>query len=202
MSTTDLTIIDPRAEFLKNKQHNVTSQNGEDGLIAALFEKVGATSKWCFEVGAGDGVYLSNTKALRDQGWCAVLIEADDAKYAKLDHYASNSVTVMSRAIDPVTLNDCLLASDGIGYDLGVIDIDGQDFWVWAGLDHKPRVMLVEHHCCGAGSCDELPPLDPASVYPKQAGLNWMVRLAECKGYTPLLYTQCNLLCMANEVGL
>ncbi|MBL9096563.1 MAG: hypothetical protein JNK07_06515, partial [Alphaproteobacteria bacterium] len=45
-------------------RRNVTSQCGEDGLIEHLLTLMPATPKTCLEVGAGDGISLSNTNTL------------------------------------------------------------------------------------------------------------------------------------------
>ena len=54
---------------------NVHSQNGEDGVIAEILDRLPELDRWCVEFGAWDGVHLSNTRHLiesRDFG--AVLI--------------------------------------------------------------------------------------------------------------------------------
>src|SRR5438132_5987502 len=129
-----LEILDPRGEFLRGKARNVTSQFGEDGLIAATFEKIGTKNKWCFEVGAGDGVNLSNTKVLRDAGWTAVLVEADPRLVGKMRDSGEHRWVLCH--IGPDSL-DWILQGYAVpkDLDLGVIDIDGQDYHVFAGLN-------------------------------------------------------------------
>ena len=58
-------ILDKSAEALQGKGINITSQFGEDGFISAALKHIGITNRWCFEVGAGDGKWLSNTWSLR-----------------------------------------------------------------------------------------------------------------------------------------
>jgi hypothetical protein len=45
----------PESTHLGTHARNVTSQYGEDGIIARIFELIGARSKWCVEFGASDG---------------------------------------------------------------------------------------------------------------------------------------------------
>jgi hypothetical protein len=67
-------------------QNNVTSECGEDGILAHIFEKIGEGNKYCVEVGAHDGIRFSNTFALiRDRNWSALLIESDPTAYQKLE---------------------------------------------------------------------------------------------------------------------
>ena len=66
-----------------------TSQNGEDGVIAAIFacldKRQRPKTRWCVDVGAWDGVHLSNTHTLLTAGgWRGALLEADSERCAKL----------------------------------------------------------------------------------------------------------------------
>ncbi len=92
--------------------------------------------------------------------------------------------------------------------DLGVIDIDGQDYWVWDGMErYRPRVMLVEH---AAGTHDQNKFLkrDPTAMFiPEQgdsqkgqASFAAIVELGQSKGYTPLAVTHCNVLFCLTEL--
>lgn len=190
-----LEILDPRGEFLRGRGANITSQFGEDGLIAAALERIGARNRWCFEVGAADGVELSNTKALRDAGWSALLIEADEALYEKLVFEAiPDRVRCMQFRIGPYSL-DRLLDAVGAPADLdfGIIDIDGQDYYAFAGLAwHRPRILLVEYNQQDA----EIPPIDGSSG---QAGLTAILALGRSKRYVPLARTNVNVLFLAEE---
>jgi isopenicillin N synthase-like dioxygenase len=87
----------------------VTSQNGEDGIIARIFDLLPfQSSRVCVDVGAWDGRHLSNTYSLlvgigdderyNDTNtssrtkWKGVLIEADRSKFQQLTSlYASTS---------------------------------------------------------------------------------------------------------------
>ena len=97
-------------DWLDDKAANVTSQFGEDGLVAATLDRIGVQNRWCFEVGAADGMFYSNTKQWRDAGWHAVLIEADDALADQLRGFNSNTVQVFNSRVEPWTLDDTLEA--------------------------------------------------------------------------------------------
>ena len=64
---------------------NIYSQFGEDGVLAEIFKRIGATNKQCFECGAADGKWFSNSRRLIDEGWSAALIEADPVNWKELD---------------------------------------------------------------------------------------------------------------------
>src|SRR6185437_1983343 len=58
------------ANRLLEFQHNVTSENGEDGILRRIFDCLGANEKFCVEVGAYDGCIFSNTWSLTNEhGW-------------------------------------------------------------------------------------------------------------------------------------
>lgn len=191
-----MALVEHCAPWLDGKAHSIHSQFGEDGLIAAIFDRIDITNKWCFEVGAGDGITGSNTKVLRDDRWNAILIEASAERYAALEAYADDRVTTAFATVDAHILED-LLGANGAPADLdfGCIDIDGQDYWVWAGLSRfQPRVMMVEFSPCVA-SPDFIPDVGADGRNGKcQAGLNAVRMLGREKGYVEVAKTQVNLL--------
>ena len=42
---------------------NVHSQGGEDGILDRLLQLVGTGPKYCVDIGAWDGIHLSNTRS-------------------------------------------------------------------------------------------------------------------------------------------
>ena len=63
-----------------------TSQGGEDGILRAIFEQMGDGPRTVVDVGAWDGVHLSNTHSLlvpEASPWRGFLIEADASKCEK-----------------------------------------------------------------------------------------------------------------------
>lgn len=181
------------------REANEYSQFGEDGLIAAALAEIGCVNHWCFEVGAADGVFFSNTKALRDDGWDSVLIEADAKQFQELQRFENKQTRVFQERIGPDSLDRILWnANAPQDIDFGVIDIDGQDFWCWAGMqDFRPRLMLVEFE-----PRDEH---DESYFVPKlggdgQATLEPICDLGRSKGYEPILRTHCNVLFCKREL--
>lgn len=192
-SLNHVSIIDARADWLHGQERNDTSQFGEDGLIQAVFAKCGDTNRWCFEVGAADGLFYSNTKRLRDLGWNAVLIEADGKLAEECRRFESNKVQVIHERISGEAL-DAILSRCGCPQnpDLGVIDIDGQDYWTWKALVCRPRVILVEFMYVNQNMTD--PGFIPQQGGEGQAGLDAILELGQEKGYVALAQTVCNVL--------
>jgi len=191
-------ILSPRAGFLVGRGANYTSQFGEDGLIEACLENFGSVNRWCFEVGAADGTFFSNTARLREQGWKTVLIEGDAEQYDRLQKIRSETIWTIPKHITPRSL-DLILAECGVPADIdfGVIDIDGQDYWIWDGLENfRPRLLLVEFDYGSENKPDWTPEPDGQG----QATFKAIERLGREKGYEPLAKTICNLLFAATEI--
>jgi len=180
--------------WLENKASNVYTQFGEDGLIATVFDRIGTTNRQCFEIGAADGLYFSNTLRLRQQGWRACLMEKDRLLFNKLvSAYGRDAACYWGQCSN---LNQPLKdACFNRKCDFGVIDIDGQDFYLWEDLtDFQPRVMLVEISTNGTME----PPPERFSET-GQAGLDAIKTLGESKGYTLVAETFCNALFVDND---
>jgi hypothetical protein len=155
-----------------------TSQNGEDGIIDRIFQlippqrnpgsddttKSGCNyTRFCVDVGAWDGIHLSNTRSLlcnsnTGSGWCGILIEADPQKFAHLASLYSETnnvlmninISVLDPDINPNSLHRILLhqlassnfcgvdTDSNTGLSLNIdflcIDIDGPDYFVLSDL--------------------------------------------------------------------
>lgn len=90
-------------DSIKNqfKPRNMYSQNQEQKFILEYFEKKGQKSGHLLSIGENDGITLSNTLALIEKGWSAVLIEPSPEPFAKLKslHVANSRVMCINVAI-------------------------------------------------------------------------------------------------------
>lgn len=199
--TANMEFICPESAFLVGRGANSTSQFGEDGLIEACLERFGTENRWCFEVGANDGLFFSNTHRLRCCGWDAVLIESDPYSFGRLCDQRSENVRVVHKTIGPSDLDDILGAAGApLDMDLGVIDIDGQDYHAWAGMERfKPRLMLVEFDY-GSEVLSDRKDWVPEIGGAGQATYSAIKRLGESKGYTAIAKTTVNLLFVKSEL--
>lgn len=141
----------PDSRVLSAFAENITSQFGEDGIIAKIFQTLGERNRWCVEAGAWDGKYLSNTHALMSRGWSGVFIEGNPDKLPALrDTYDANpNAHILSAMIgsEPSDGLDRLLAATPIpaAFDLLSLDIDGLDYYVWRALNrYRPQVVVIE----------------------------------------------------------
>jgi len=177
------------------KKKNVYSQNGEDGIIEAIFERIGINNKWCLEVGASDGILFSNTRQFVEKGWNAILIESEKLAYDRLVENCKdypNAIPVFAEIGINCTL-DSILKKYGAPKDLDlmVIDIDGQDYHVVnAMLEYEPRILVVEY--APLAETEFIPPLGGKG----QAGRAAITRLGCSKGYRSQIDTKVNLIMM------
>jgi len=132
------------------------SQTEEEGIISDLVAKLPGIPKACIEVGATDGLWLSNTAHLwKDLGWKAVLIESDDRNFINLvNNTKGYQCMCYHRRVDPTgenSIDDLVerggyLFTGGERAEVGVlsIDIDGDDYHVFENLKMQPWIILVE----------------------------------------------------------
>lgn len=198
---------------------NVYSQFGEDGIIERIFEKIGVANKWCFECGATDGVFFSNTRRLVEQGWQAVLVEADEKHFSRLLKLCDpDSGAVRSKLLNyegfrytspqfalwcckathegETSLDAILKASYApTDIDLVIIDVDGQDYHLFNTLvAYQPRVILCEYD----PNAD--PDFIPTIGGQGQAGERAIHHVALARGYQVVCKTWCNLVCVRNDL--
>lgn len=128
----------------------MSSQNGEDGVIQELLDRVGSANRYFVEIGAGDGAQ-ANCLLLADlYGWHGLLIEADPQRYAGLEQkYRHNQRVKTVHARVTAATVDAMLRQAGAPHevDLLSIDIDGNDYWVWKSIASiNPTIVVVEYN--------------------------------------------------------
>jgi hypothetical protein len=128
----------------------VCSQNDEDGIIAEIFRRIGATSRTFVEIAAGNGKENCTALLLR-QGWRGVWVECGEANVRSIretwpEQLASGQLKLDDKYISAATVND-VIASGGFGddIDLLVMDVDGNDYHLLEAMKARPRVLCVEY---------------------------------------------------------
>lgn len=131
------------------------SQNGEDGILAEIFRRIGTTNRKFVEFGIQNGEQCC-TRLLLEQGWTGVWLEGSQT-------WATSARVRFSRL--GVDVRHAFLTRENIvewfrrcdvpeAPDLVSIDIDGCDWWMWEaiGQHYRPRVVVVEYNA-SAGRC-------------------------------------------------
>ena len=137
---------------LKKYRKNIYSQNGEDGVLEEILQRLNIRTGWFVEFGAWDGKHLSNTYRLLEQGWRGIYIEGDKDKYQKLIQNMEpfpDRVELINQYVEPKGSHtlDNLLTSTEIPQEFEVlsIDVDSCDWQIWEGLqNYSPIVVIIE----------------------------------------------------------
>lgn len=167
---------------------NVFSQFGEDGMIQHLLDRIGIKHHRCGEVGAADGLFLSNTAHLwRHHGWLAVLAERGPEWEEKLlSNVDGFDVEVWMGPVTPDNINDIFHGD----FDVLSIDVDGDDYFLFEALTGAPRIVVIEiNHSIPWWM--NVKPSAPSGRLGSSASA--MVELAAAKGYVLVGATGCNL---------
>ena len=137
---------------LNRHEYRVFSQNGEDGIIAEIFRRIGTTNRYFVEFGSSDG-FENNTALLVRQGWSGLWIDGDHRAILRArEHFRpeveAKKLTITETFITAENIED-LFRHDGVPeeFDLLSIDIDRNDYYVWEKIVHyRPRVVIVEYN--------------------------------------------------------
>ena len=125
--------------FLADKNEQVYSQNGEDGVTLAIFDAIGFTNKKYLEFGATD-IY-NNSQILHDKhGFTGALWNGSNT--------VCSYSTIFQEFITVENIKElCAKYEVPAEPDFVSIDIDGNDWHVWRELNKvcRPRVLVIEH---------------------------------------------------------
>jgi len=134
---------------------NYYSQNGEDGILLEIFNRLQIENGYACEFGAWDGKHLSNTfNLIESKNWFCVMIEADEDKYHELKHTAKSfkRITPLNKKVHYLDGKgerlDSILSNTSIPieFDLLSIDVDSCDYHIWKSLKkYRPKVVVIEH---------------------------------------------------------
>jgi hypothetical protein len=144
---------------LEQHERKIASQNGEDGVLLALFDRLGTTDRFFVEVG-DDAEDDYNGAFLAECGWRGLRLGRSGV--SKNPRVAAHQERVTAENVNE------LLRRHGVPaeFDLLSIDLDGNDYWVWKALDgYRPRVVVVEYNA-------SVPP-DQRRAIPYQPDFVW-----------------------------
>jgi hypothetical protein len=185
---------------LQLHERKVFSQNGEDGLLLHIFDRIGAPHKNFIEFGIEDGTECNSANLAIHFGWHGLFLEGSPslaerarAFYHQRHGLRPQDVQVVCAFITKENVNE-LFASHGFKgeIDLLSVDIDGNDYWVWQAIDViNPRVVAVEYNASFGSERAITVKYDPAfDRYQKHpsgwyhgASLGALAKLAHSKNY-------------------
>eukprot|EP01060_Flectonema_neradi_P012574 TRINITY_DN19358_c0_g1_i1.p1 TRINITY_DN19358_c0_g1~~TRINITY_DN19358_c0_g1_i1.p1 ORF type:complete len:474 (+),score=94.08 TRINITY_DN19358_c0_g1_i1:105-1424(+) len=178
---------------LRCAEHRVFSQNGEDGVVAAIFAAIGTTNRKYVEFGTEAGMQV-NTRVLREirdesQRWTGILLDGgfkNPAINLNMEFIYDHNI---------VSLFEKYGAEKEM--DLLSVDTDCFDFWILRSIldaGYRPRVIIVEVNAKWATDVSlVIPPSDqvPGMAVGGRCGFtDWFGssvaayhKMAECYGY-------------------
>jgi hypothetical protein len=133
-------------------EHQVFSQNGEDGVLMEIFRRIGTTDRTFLEIGVGDGLE-NNTTFFLAQGWKGYWVDGDNDAIDKIQktfwqplkegRLVVKQSLVTAENIAGV-LSDLKVPTE---FDLFSLDIDRNTYFAWKALKHlRPRVVIIEYN--------------------------------------------------------
>ena len=191
--------------MLNKFEKKIISQNGEDGIIEEIINRLGIESLWCCEFGAWDGMHLSNTfHLIRTTNAKVVMIEGDESKFLNLletqKKYPDQIIPINAYVdynlnskytLDKI-LNETSIPKD---FDILSIDIDSYDLAVWESVKfYRPKLVIIEIN-------NDIPP----GIKQRHSEHNWLnsftstVEVGIEKGYT-LICHSFNLFFIRNDL--
>lgn len=118
------------------------SQSNEDDIVADIFARIGTTNRQFVEFGVGKGTQ-NNTIALLLQGWRGKWFEVRRKCVQSCQRlYDGYPVEIRRRLVTPDNVNKTVRPDP---LDFLSIDIDGNDYAVWAALTTRPRLVCIEY---------------------------------------------------------
>ncbi|MDB5117407.1 MAG: hypothetical protein JWQ79_2899 [Mucilaginibacter sp.] len=137
---------------LNKNEYQVFSQNGEDGIIQEIFDRIGHTNKYFVEFGVENGLECNSTNLLYKQ-WKGLWIEGSTAHYNDInsrfrDLISSGQLQVKTQFITAENIESIFKsATVPAELDLLSIDIDYNDYHVWNAItNYNPRVVIIEYN--------------------------------------------------------
>lgn len=160
--------------FVKQYGSSVTSQHGENGIIAECLKRISPELKVAVEFGAPDQMYCSNIYPLKQEGW--------DCYY--YDNQ-SNDPFVTKKEITENNINElpkCSIIS---------MDTDGLDYALFMAYNGKPDIVIIEIN-------SGLSPMQHHYHSSNGASYISMLNLGIAKGYFLLCHTG-NMILILNK---
>ncbi len=160
---------DPRR--LQRFEHQVYSQNGEDGVIAEIFRRIGSPARTFVEIGVGDGME-NNTTYLLMQGWRGGWLEADANSISRIQNAFREKLQSKQLALQQTLVTAENVAASveqlqaGLEPDLLSIDVDRNTWYIWQALSNvRARLVVVEYNSLYPPNQDWKVPYHPEKVW-------------------------------------
>lgn len=135
--------------YLNQYEKTYYSQNGEDGIIEEILNRISPSNRYFVEFGVETGIQC-NCRQLALQGWKGLMIEGSPEMYGGLiDNYKGIDIKLVHSFITAENIVDILKRHKVPKFlDLLSVDIDGNDYWVLKEIlmHYCPTVVIAEYN--------------------------------------------------------
>jgi len=186
------------------------SQFGETNVIDSIFNQLDITPKYCVEFGSGQvrkGGGTANIRHFYDKYETECLyFEVKEGKIKQSDEKYRHQIKI--ETITASNVNDIFKKHNVPSeLDVVVIDVDGQDYWIWDKLEYQPNIVLIEYN-------PTLPHEESKVMHYDEDHFSWrnskclyygasisaMKKLGERKGYSLVYKTERNLVFVKKDL--
>ena len=157
---------------LNKYEHQIYSQNGEDGIIQEIFKRIKTINKFFVEFGVENGLEC-NTLALLSQNWKGLWLDGNTKNINSIKKtfnflIEKKKLSIKQAFITAENIEE-LFDSSKIPNELDLlsIDIDGNDYWIWQSIsNYSPRVVVIEYNSMFNPPTEFIVKYDANKVYP------------------------------------
>jgi hypothetical protein len=148
-------------------EFKVSSQWGEDGIIAHVLHHVTITNPVFVEFGVQDYTESNTRFLLRDKNWSGIVLDGSASNIALIRAdpiYWRYNLKAETAFITRENI-DQLLQAQGLGGDIGLlsVDIDGNDYWVFEAISLiSARILICEYNALYGPDAAVAVPYEPA----------------------------------------
>lgn len=176
---------------LRNFEKKITSQNGEDGIIEEIFNRIGTTNKFFVEFGIEDGTECNTRHLMEHKSWKGLWMDGSESNCQAAKKLADPYDSKVFPTFITAENIESLFKKFNVPNDLDLlsIDIDGNDYWIWKTLtSYTPRVLVVEYNASYPPPTHWIMPYKSDHMFDGTnyfgASLSALVALGKDKGYT------------------
>jgi hypothetical protein len=195
---------------LQSERFSFSSQNDEDGLVLAIFKRIGVTSRRFVDLGCGMNGGNSGFLA-SELGWHGLMVDGrDDAIRKIVVRFTGHPVIARHQLLTREGINAFITQQGFAGeVDLLSLDIDGVDYWIWEALTAcNPRLVALEYNWLfGVQRAVTIPYSADFDVHAvgnrayHGASLAALVHLGRRKGYRLIATERVNAFFLRNDIA-
>jgi hypothetical protein len=140
-----------RVASLAEVEFKVFSQWGDDGILQWLASNLDFPNKTFVEFGVSNYRESTTRFLMMNSNWSGLVMDGSESNVAQIvnsEYYWQFALTAKAAFIETGNINQ-LLASSGLGAEIGIlhIDLDGNDYWIWKEINSvSPVVVILEYN--------------------------------------------------------